>query len=65
MAGEETLNAEATALFTLEKTLAFVFVEPVLRECSRPGLQKWNEQAVNPRHPHGNEQDVGTSGRRG
>ena len=39
MAGEETRNAEAIALFTLEKTLAVVFVRPVLRECLKLGLQ--------------------------
>jgi hypothetical protein len=53
MAGEETRNAEAIVFFTLEKTLAVVFVRPVLRECLKLGLQKLNGQAVNPRHPRG------------
>lgn len=40
IAGAFTRKAEATAERTLEKTLAVVFVKPVLRACFRLGLQK-------------------------
>ncbi|MEN9558648.1 MAG: hypothetical protein RL141_1017 [Candidatus Parcubacteria bacterium] len=53
MAGDVTRNAEANADDTFEKTLAVVFVGPVLRDGPELGLQVLNEQSVNARHPQG------------